>query len=121
PLPPHGNDTVSEVVECPVVSGDTEIPKVPQQLPLECCPLLANRLMPIPPTPIRDALERAPEAVRCGLLLHHPVSLAGHGPVVGEPQQVEGPRPRPRLAVGRRRISAVGTPKIDQPGLLRVK
>jgi hypothetical protein len=27
---------VTEIAECPEVSGDTEIPKVPQQLPLEC-------------------------------------------------------------------------------------
>ena len=37
--------------------GNAEIPKVPQQLPPECCPLVANRFMPMLPTPIRDALE----------------------------------------------------------------
>src|SRR5208283_1163783 len=93
PLSPRTDDTDREVVKRLVVSGDTEVPKVPQQLPLECGPLVANRFVPIAPTPIRDALERAPEPIRGGLLLHHPVSLAGLGPVVGEAQQVEGPRP----------------------------
>jgi hypothetical protein len=38
PLPPYGNDMMTQVEECPEVSGDTEIPKMPQQLSLECCP-----------------------------------------------------------------------------------
>jgi len=49
--------------------------------------------MPMKATPIRDALETAPEPGRGGLLLHHPMPLAGLGPVVGEAQQVEGAGP----------------------------
>ena len=36
--------------------------------------------------PLRDAPESAPEAVSSGLLLYHPVSLTGLGPVMGEAQ-----------------------------------
>jgi hypothetical protein len=111
---PHDDDALSELAERPQVADDGEVPEMPQQLPRECCQLFANRLMAVTPTPIRDAPEATPEGVRSGLLLHHPVSLAGHRPVMGEPQQVEGPGPGPRLAVvGRRRVSAVRTPEID--------
>ncbi len=47
PLSPRTDDTDREVVKRRVVSGDTEIPIVPQQLPLECCPLVANRFVPM--------------------------------------------------------------------------
>ena len=106
-----------------MVSGDTEIPKVPEQFPPECCPLLANWFMPMVPTPDRDTLESAPKAVGSGFLLHYPVPIAGLGPIVGEAQEVEGVGPGSRIAVsvGRRRNPPVRSPKIDQPGLFRMK
>src|SRR6202035_1182391 len=105
-----------------VVSGDTEIPKVPQQLPLECDPLLAYRLMPITPAPVGHALERTPEAVLRGLLLHHPVPLAGLGPVVREAQQVERAGPGPSVAVAGGRLGPlVRSPEVNQSGLFRGK
>ena len=71
---------------------------------------------------LRDALESAPKAVGGGLLLHHPVSLAGHGPVMSEAEQVEGARPGTCLTVCiERRSSPVRPSEINQPGLLRVK
>jgi hypothetical protein len=60
---PRRDDTEAEGVQGIGVSGDTEIAKVPQQLPPERCPLFAKRFMPMLPTPTRDALESAPEAV----------------------------------------------------------
>jgi hypothetical protein len=47
PLAPHRNDSVAEVAQRLKVSGDTEIRKVPQQLPSQCCPLLRNRFVPV--------------------------------------------------------------------------
>lgn len=114
PLAPHTDDPEPKVAERSEISGDTEIDKVPRQ-PLECRPLLANRPVPILPTPIRDALESAPKAVRRRLLLHHPVPLAGPDPAVGEAQQVEGAGPGPPID------PLVRSPEIDQPGLFRVK
>ena len=111
-----------KLVKRPEVSGDTEIPKVPQQFPLECCPLLANWCMPVRRHQSATPLSARRKPVRGGLLLHHPVSLAGPGPVVGEPQQVEGARPGPNIAVFRRcQRSPVRSPEINQPSLLRVK
>ncbi len=75
---------VTEVAERPEVSGDAEMLNVPEQLPPQCCPLLANWFIPMLPTPVSDALERAAKAIRSGLLLHHPKFLAGVGPVVSE-------------------------------------
>ena len=122
PLAPRAVDSEAKAAQRPEVSGDTKIPKVPQQLPLECCPLLANRFMPVSPTPVRDALESPPEAVSRRLLLHHPVSLAGLRPVMGEPQQVKGAGPGVHIAVIRRRQAPpVRSPKVDQPGLFRMK
>src|SRR3984893_18151445 len=64
----------------------------------------------------------SPKAVCRGLLLHHPISFAGHGPVMSEAQQVEGVGPGARIAaVGRHRNPPVRSPEINQPGLLRVK
>ena len=106
------------------VSGYAEIPKVPQQLPPECHPLLANWFMPVLATPIRNVFESAPKAVCGGLLLHHPKSLAGPGPIVGEAQQVEGVGPRARIAVvvvGRLQNPPARPPEINQLGLLWVK
>src|SRR2546430_15391555 len=73
--------------------------------------------MPVSAAPVRDALESAPKAVCRGLLLHHPVSLARHGPVVSKAQSVG---PRAGIAI-RRRNPPVRPPEINQPGLLRVK
>src|SRR5215831_17908073 len=94
---------MAKVAECSQVADKGEVPEVPQQLAPECCPLLANWFMPILLTPFRDALESAPKAVGGGLLLHHPKSLAGHGPVVSEAQQVEGAGPGAQVAVVKRR------------------
>src|SRR5215472_18519010 len=122
PLAPHCNDSVAEVAQRPEVSGDTEIRKVPQQLPPQCCPLLRNRFVPVSLTPVCDTLESAPETVRRGLLLHHPISVAGHGPVVSEAQQVEGLGPGAHVAVvKRRRNPPVRSSEVNQPGLLRMK
>jgi hypothetical protein len=61
PLLPHDDDALSELAERPQVADDGEVPEMPQQLPRECCPLFANRFMAVTPTPIRDALEGAPD------------------------------------------------------------
>jgi len=63
PIAPRASDPIQEAVERPVVAGNTEIPVVPQQLPLECDPLLAYRRVPITLAPIGDAAECAPETV----------------------------------------------------------
>jgi hypothetical protein len=52
---------MAKVAERPQVADEGKIPEVPQQLPLECCPLLTNRFMPVLAAPLRDALERAPK------------------------------------------------------------
>ncbi len=77
---------MAKVAEGPQVADNGKILEVPKQLPLECCPLLANWFMPVLATPLRDALESTPKPVCGSLLLHHPISLAGHGPIVGEAQ-----------------------------------
>jgi len=114
---------MAKVAERPQVADNGKIPEVPQQLPLECRPLLANWFMPVSAAPLSDAFESAPEAVRGGLLLHHPKSLAGRGPIVGEAQQVEGVGPGACIAVvvGRCRVPPVRSSEINQPGLLGVK
>jgi hypothetical protein len=53
---------VPEVAELSEISGDVEMDKVPNSSPLSAL-LLANRPVPILPTPILDALESAPETV----------------------------------------------------------
>jgi hypothetical protein len=122
PLAPHRNDSVAEVAQRLKVSGNTEIRKVSQQLPSQCCRLLRNRFVPISLTPVCDALESAPETVHRGLLLHDPKSLARHGPVVSEAQQVEGVGPGAHVViVKQRRNPPVRLSEVDQPGLLRVK
>src|ERR1700719_4319121 len=72
-------------------------PKCPSSLRLSAV-LLANWFMSVLATPLRDTLERSPKAVCRGLLLHHPISFAGHGPVMSEAQQVEGVGPGARIA-----------------------
>ena len=67
--------------------------------------LLAERLMPVEPTPLSDAPQRPAQATRSRLALHHPVPLPGTPPVVGEPQ--EGERPRS----GTRAVSSPGRPR----------
>jgi hypothetical protein len=57
---------MAKVAERSQVAGDSKISEVPQQLALECCPLLANWFMSVLATPVRDALESAPKAVRGG-------------------------------------------------------
>jgi hypothetical protein len=123
PFPPHSDDTEAEANQGVAVSGDTEIRKVPSQLLLKCQPLVANWLMPMLPTPIGDTLESTSKAVRCGFLLHHPMSSARHGPIMGEAQQVERARPDACIAltVGRCYASSVWPLEIDQSGLLRMK
>src|SRR5215471_21121900 len=96
PLAPRANDPVVEVVQRWGISGETEIPVVPEQLPPKCNPLFAHRLMPLIPAPVSDALECPLEAVSRSLLLHHPVSLAGFRPVVSKAQQVEATGPTER-------------------------
>jgi hypothetical protein len=71
-----------EIAERSQVADDGEVPEVPQQHARGCCPLLRNWFMPVLPAPFRDALESPPKAVRSSLLLHHPKSLAGDGPVM---------------------------------------
>src|SRR6516165_10955781 len=114
---------MAKVAKRSQVADDSEVPEVAQQLTPKCCPLLANRCMPVMAAPFRDAPECPPKAVCCSLLLYHPISLAGHGPVVGEAQQVEGVGPGARIAVvvERGRNPPVRPSKFNQPGLLRVK
>jgi len=90
---------MAKVAERSQVADDGEVPQMPQQLASECHPLLTHWFMPVLLTPLRDALERAPEAVCGGLLLHHPESLAGYRPVMSEAQQVEGVGPGARISV----------------------
>ena len=90
---------MAKIAERPQVADDGKVPKVPQQFAPKRCPLLWNWFMPVLPTPFRDALESAPKAVCGSLLLHHPKSLAGHGPVMGETQQVESAGPGASIAV----------------------
>src|ERR1700747_3631521 len=113
---------MAKVAERSQVARNGKIPEVPQELAPECCPLVANWFMPIYLTPFRDALESAPKAIRGGLLFHHPKSLAGHGPVVSEAEQVEGIGPGAGIIVviGRHQNSPVRSAEINQPGLLRV-
>src|SRR5580704_17226269 len=110
---------MTKVAERSQVADNGKIPEVPQQLPLECRPLLANWFMPVLPAPFRDELESSPKTACGSLLLHHPESLAGHGPIVGEAQQVEGVGPGARIVVvvGRHRTPPDRSPEINQSGL----
>ena len=57
----------------PIVTSDAIILVVPIQFQLQHLVLLANRLMPVGPTPLPDRFQRSPQAfIRC-LLLDDPV------------------------------------------------
>src|SRR5215468_1500466 len=93
PLLPRTAGVIPERTEGPQVPDDAVVRVVTEQLSLECLPLLAHRLVPVGLAPSGDVLDGSSNAIGGSLLLHHPMPLAGHGKVVGEPKEVERPGP----------------------------
>jgi len=108
---------VPVVAEQPQVTNDAAVHEVSEQLPLERLPLLVHRPVPVDLAPYGGVLDGSSKTVGSSLLLHHPVPLAGHVPVMGETQQVERLRPVPVDAITRWRRVQRGARERPAAGL----
>ena len=88
-------------------------------------PLLSNRLMPIPATPLVNLLDTTSESRLHRLALDRPLAFWCFIPIVRKAKQVKRSRsPLPRLVVVRLLFTATfkvgGRPKVNQFRLVRV-
>ncbi len=117
PLAPRLPNGLCEARDRFEVPGDAVVPKVTGQLLREALVLLADIIVAVLPTPVRDPLDCPSEAVLRGPLLDDPLPGERLTPVVREAQQIERPRTLVRT-IGRGRFGAT---EVDQSRLGRVQ
>ncbi len=117
PFPPQTPHLLPKSLQRNVVARDPVVSVVSAEFLIQCLVLLRNRAVSVEPAPLGNRPDCPRKSARGRFALHHPVPLPGSCPIMGESQQVERSRRRPRRLIPRR-FPQRWSPKRHPSGLL---
>src|SRR5262249_26604133 len=104
PFLPEPHHQVTESLDGQAIAGDAGVTIVATEFLAQCAMLIADRVVPVEPTPLSNLPECPAQAALGRFPLDHPEPLPGATPVVGEAEQVESTWPTSPRGLPRRSI-----------------